>query len=302
MKYDLEETITDAIMTATPAVIVEGRDDVQFYEQIATDSGKEITVYAVENFEEFDTGGCDSVITCIESLQNKINERPENINFVLGIIDKDARHFRNEIPNLLGLFVLHYYSIESHFVTRTNLKRLIADITYVSPGFIDGTTLDFIESGLVADYSDLFYISLEALKGACITDYTAIIGYKATSGKIAVHNSRSEYITEVYKKRAELDTFADQKNVALSDLKLVAKGKWLLHTFCFSVFGKIKDLSSVCSSGTIKSCQYCLCGRADQCLWKLRFGINYTHLVNTIWNYLDYDEIGYIQTKISSLG
>lgn len=302
MKYDIDEIITGAIMTETPAVVVEGRDDIKFYLQIAVDAKKEVSVYAVENLEEFETGGCTSVITCIESLQDKIMERPENINYILGIIDRDARHFRKEIPSLLGLFVLKYYSYESHLVTRNNLKRLISDLTFVSQSLIDDTSLDFVESNLESDYHDLYYISLEALKNACVQGYNAIIGYDEKAGKVAVPNSKIKYFIDIQNKQDELNLFADKYNITPLDLKLIAKGKWLLYTFCYSIFARIKELTSACSDATINSCQFCSCGRPEKCLYTLRTGYSFKQVVSLMQNYFDYKEIGYIQTKISSLG
>ena len=103
LKYDLFDMVSASIMNSEPIVIVEGKDDYQIYQTISNAVNPKIQVYQVNEFEDYHEG-CTGVIKCMQVLQPKFAERAGNIHKVLGIIDRDARHFRGEIPELLGLF------------------------------------------------------------------------------------------------------------------------------------------------------------------------------------------------------
>ncbi|ACV64614.1 hypothetical protein Dtox_3921 [Desulfofarcimen acetoxidans DSM 771] len=301
MKFDLDEVITGAIMSKTPAIIVEGQDDIKFYEMIAYYEKKDVEVYAVENFEEY-TEGCNEVIECLRRLQDKIEEKEDNIKYIMGIIDRDARYFRKEIPDdILGLFVLKYYSYESHFATEQSLIYLISQITESSVKKIDEDCINYVQKNLENDYKDLYYISLEALKKACVPEYEAILGYKVKSGRIADTNSKRYFLSHIGKKKKELDIYAEELNLGIKDLPIIAKGKWLLKTFANSVFMQIKNLSEACEQGTIKKCQYCLCGQNDKCLWRLNANYTINHIYHKLLNNFEEEELNYIKEKLNSL-
>jgi len=300
VKHDLEEWITEAIMSKTPLVIVEGKDDIQFYERLLIDIDKQAWVDAVENIEGF-SEGCDEVVRCIESLQIKIEENLENIKYILGIIDKDAKYFRGELKPYTGLFVLKHYSYESHFTTRNNLKKLLSNLTYASDRLINKKTFDYIEQDLESVYKDLYYISLEALKNACVKDYKGEIGYKEKIGKLFAREFKCILLEKLYAKQKELDDFAKKYNISVNDIKDIAKGKWLLYVYCNSVYERIKKLHEVCESGIIDKCQYCQAGNKNKCLWKPKATYQLGQIIVNIQSIIDENEVLYIKNRLSLL-
>ncbi len=128
MKYDLFELLNVAITMNKSFLLVEGKDDKQIYARIAKKANKDFDIYLINSIEEY-AEGCDSVIKALAKLQPKFLEREDNIQRVLGIIDRDSRSYRTlrsheiDYQSLKGLFVLKHYSIETYFATRTNLKK-----------------------------------------------------------------------------------------------------------------------------------------------------------------------------------
>ena len=300
MKHDLDEWLAEAIMSKTPLIIVEGRDDIQFYGVLANIANKEVWIDAIENIEGY-AEGCDNVIQCITDLQERINERPQNKDFLMGIIDTDCRRYRQGIPNIKCLFVLKYYSYESHFATRNSLKKLIQLITYASPTLVNEKTLQYIESDVSKQYEDLYYISLEALKKACICGYDAIVGYKTKMGYIFDNNNKSRILQLIYDKKNDLDAFANERSISMADIKCIAKGKWLLHVYCEAILNKILTLHIACSDNKINSCQCCNSGEYGKCLWKTKNNFQFGQVFNLLLSCIDEDEIGYITNRIKQL-
>lgn len=300
---DLDELLVESIITNTPLIIVEGKGDVKFYENLCAElPNKDFQVLPVEYFEGY-SEGCESVIKAVSDLQDKFSERPENVQYVLGIIDRDVRGFRGELPkDLLGLFVLKYYSYETHFVSRRNLGKLVSHITNVHENNLNEQTLRYLESDLDFRYGELFVISLEALNTACNPDYVSIIGYDAEPGRIVNSLSRSNLMDQLSAKSDELFIFAESLGVKLSDLPLIAKGKWYLHTFCDSILAKIKGIFGKCKGKEIYQCPYCLIDQPQNCLWKLNMNLGTGDLANYILNFIDVEEVDYIISELSRLG
>jgi hypothetical protein len=103
-KYSLEDCFAKAIMDKTPIVIVEGKDDRQIYQRIANAINVDLSVYQVNEFEEFGPG-CYNVIAAFTRIQPKYGENERNIKWVAGIIDRDSRPYRGQLPLLTGLFI-----------------------------------------------------------------------------------------------------------------------------------------------------------------------------------------------------
>ncbi|MFC4402387.1 hypothetical protein [Gracilibacillus xinjiangensis] len=301
MKHDLEEWITEAIMADTPVIIVEGHDDIQFYERLIIDMEKDAVVEAVENIEGYNEGS-DGVINCIKDLQQKFDERDENKKYILGIIDRDARFYRNEIPDYLGLLILKFYSFESHFITQRNLIELIPNLTYVSNRHVDVKTINYIEDELYKrDFVDLYYFSLEALKNSCEREYTGIVSYSDEAGSIFSEGYKPILSEKIYAKKNELDEFAISKGITYGDLKYIAKGKWILHVFSKYLTSKIKQLKDACENNDINKCNFCLTGVNHKCLWKVKGNFQHGHVSNIITNYIDETEIKYIKDRFKLL-
>lgn len=294
--YDLDEVLTDAIMSNQPALIVEGKDDIRIYEQLSNIIDKPCTVYPIQSIANY-AAGCTSVISCIERLQAKFDENPNNIQYVLGIADRDARYYRREIPdNLRGLLILKYYSIESHFITQANLRYILPLITNAT--YLSDSHVMFIENFFCLTYENLYYISLEALKNACIASYKGLIGYSASDGVI----KNQQLIADLLDKRDSLDQFAEEFNIDQSYLKKIAKGKWLLFAFCDLIIQSLQFIPEECDRNTLPSCS--MCKREimqEKCRWSMRSGCNRPQVLSLITNFFDENEFEYIFDRIEAL-
>lgn len=128
MRHDIEETVVAAMMSHEPVIIVEGQDDIKFYSNIASRIQCNVGVQAVETIEGY-SEGCDQVIAAIEAVQELIAADVRLSKYVLGIIDRDSRHYMNNIPDMDNMLVLKYYSYESHLVTSKSIRRLLGIMT-----------------------------------------------------------------------------------------------------------------------------------------------------------------------------
>jgi len=302
MKYNIDEVLVGAIMTKVPIVLVEGYDDIQFYEKLCIDSKKQVDVFAIETFENYGEG-CNSVIKAVEDLQDQINKNSQILNYFLGIVDRDARFYRNELPNnLKGLFILKYYSFESHLVTDVNIQKILPLVTSINVSAIDVSILSFLKTNYTQVVSQLYYICLEALKNACVTNYDAVLGYSEKEGKIADRNSRNYLYSKVLEKKSDLDSFAEIKGINKNDLLLIAKGKWLIHAYANCVLENLKGLKDFCFRSSTRKCQYCRTGQKEKCLWKLKENYNFSQIANLLTNFYDEKEVAYIKERLNKLG
>lgn len=269
-KRNLEAAFTRAVMIGEPMIIVEGKDDYQVYQNLARQINPNIEVFQVNEFENY-TEGCTGVIDCVEVLQTKFEEKPENIQFALGIIDRDVRPYRNELPDhLQGLFITKYYSFETYFATKENLRKLIAKITHTTTQDIDNQTLDFVLSETQNPFSILYLTSLEALKNACVTGYANLVGYDDSVEKITDKNFQTYILPQLNTKKNELEIFATTFSLTQNDLKQIAKGKWYLYCFLKASYPKIKQLKTQCTGGHITQCRSCKVGNHNDCLFKTK--------------------------------
>lgn len=306
MKYNLYDMVAHTIMSKEALVIVEGKEDRKIYQSMANMLGLDIKVMQVNLFEDH-AAGCDNVIKCITKLQIKFEERSENINRILGIIDRDIRPYKKRLPHeidytqLKGLFTLKYYSIETYFTTVNNLKKLIAKITYTNQDEIDQERINFVVQNIANRLDILYYISLEALKNACIEDYKGIIGYNQE--KVTEHKYQDFLWTQLENKQVDLDDFANQNNISINDIKLICKGKWYLHHFVYRAFHQIKQLKELCRD-KFNLCQSCDVGNFEDCLYDLKNnykGSNINYLYNDLLNFIDEEECNDILNALIQL-
>lgn len=239
METPLEELFNEAIMSETPLIIVEGIDDISVYEKIVNNSSIDnAQVMAIENIRDYDAG-CDNIINAITYLQDMIVEKEENKKYILGIIDRDARFYRGDIPQLQGLFILKYYSYESHFVGDEGIKYILPLVTNCYDQMIDERVINVLQKDLNNKYYDLYYISLEALKNACVVDYHGIVGYSQKAGSVFSRDCKDLILRQLNKQA--LDSFASEKNINFSDLKSIAKGKWLIHVYAETILANLQN-------------------------------------------------------------
>ncbi|NBD28008.1 DUF4435 domain-containing protein [Paenibacillus glycinis] len=302
--YTIGQIMAKARMTNRPIIIVEGTDDVPIYEKIVRISGKNIEVKAIENIYGY-SEGCESVITCIQDAQGKFNESEENIKYLRGIIDRDVRPFRGEdLLNFKGLFILKYYSIESHFITVNHAEFLLRKIL-VSDNALNSDIVSYIMSDLEEVYQQLFLISLEALKVACDSNYHGVVSYGFSEGQVTREQSLRTIMSQIYLKKEFLESFSEELNLSQDDFRLIIKGKWLLEAFAISVFKKIQALSDHCrdrSLANLSQCQYCETGKLHLCHRKIqRHYNNYNIAPSLVKEYIDINEVSYITEELRSL-
>ncbi|OMF13419.1 hypothetical protein BK131_16060 [Paenibacillus amylolyticus] len=305
MKFNIDEIIISAIMAKAPVILVEGYDDIQFYEKLCIDIQKDIEVYAVEIFEGYGEG-CDSVIKALEMQQENINNDSRILDNFLGIIDRDCRHYRQEIPyELKGLFVLNHYSFESHFVNENAIQYILPQVTSVNLKLINSDVIQYLMEKFISIQPQLYYITLEAIKNACEQGYESVLGFSKEEKKIADNNSRNYLYRRVIEKKEDLDSFASQNNINFDNINSIVKGKWLLHTFANSVLESLRTLPQACLEGKIKKCQFCSIGRHEKCLWKLKekyTKYTYQQIAQMFLNYYDENQLSYIKARLSLLG
>ena len=164
MQFDLDEVLNEAIMTKTPCVIVEGVDDIPVYDGIINSSDRNVEVIAIEVIEGY-SKGCDQVVEATKKLSETIEFSYDPADYVLGIIDKDVRDFREELPENRLLLVLDVYSIESHFVNPEVIEDVIRICTKSSSDMNTQELRNHIFLKCSNNMEVMFLASLEALKG-----------------------------------------------------------------------------------------------------------------------------------------
>lgn len=303
MKYQLEEILNEAIMTHVPVTIVEGKDDLSVYEKVASIAGKEdMLFYTVNTIDGLNNskGNCDKVIECIELLQPKFGERPNNDKCIVGIIDRDARPYRQTMPNLVGLFILKYYAIEAYFANQLVLQKIVQKITYLHQRDIDEELLNSIEVDFEAEKEMLYYLSLEALQNACDNDYVGLIGY-ADNGIKNQTRRINLYNQIILQKKEDLDNFAMQKALNINDLKLIANAKWYLDIYLNLANESIKLLEKKCKNGEIEKCRSCNAGVIEECHYKYKQGYNVSSLINEAKGYVLEEEFVLLIDKFKAM-
>ncbi|MCW5209733.1 DUF4435 domain-containing protein [Desulfobulbus sp. US1] len=286
-------------MNNEPLIVVEGCDDIHVYSKFCEIINKKCKVIAIELLRSCHHEGCSSVLDALEYIRPLVNDKPELENLILGIIDRDARYYRNEIPNNNLLLILEKYSIESHFVTDQHLEYFISFITKIGMKLPD-ETLSLLNEYVFSGYNNLYYTSLEALKNACITEYQALVGYSYAAGRIMSDNQLQETILE---KKNSLDDFAITKNISCSFdiLFKITKGKWLIRFFCFKLRELLGKLPELCNSNQIQQCCYCEKGLYSKCLYKTSDNYQERQIETILLNKINKTDIQYILDRISLL-
>lgn len=296
--YEIDEILNEAIITGVPALIVEGTDDISIYDGLASKVPFEYEVYAVENIEGFGEG-CDQVILAVEELNTLESETHELANHILGIIDKDVRDFRQELPQIEPILVLNHYSIESHFVSKAIVKHILAICSKANRELITEELCDVIMDEIETKLLDLYYFSLEALKNSLDPGYSSIFSYSYTYGRMKDQVIRQS----LNLKKSELDAFALQKHLSpcLDTLKSISKGKWLIDTFANELLVTIKNLPEKCRNSLISNCKSCITGSFHKCLYRINDGFTNKSVKSLALSHTKSDEFDYIVERISQI-
>ena len=296
-KYEADELLNLAIMSKTPYVIVEGVDDIRVYELVAVSAHSPCEIYSVNMIEGL-AGGNDGVIQAleiIESLSMPVGKCAEH--FVMGVIDRDARYYRGEMPNLASILSLKEYSIESHFVSKFSIKPAIDKLTRISSTVkID---VDLIYSIIEGNIDDVYYFSLEALKNAIDPNYQSTVGYSSNAGRRKDENT----VKELQARKSQLDAFAAYYELTprIDSLRKFVKGKWLLIAFAEELFKEIEQLVAKCKRAAILQCRMCELDNTAPCLFQLRIGLNKNSLYSIIRDFVQVPEFDYIRQRFKIL-
>lgn len=211
MKHDLDETILAAMMCHEPVAIVEGQDDVKFYANISSLENISVDVRAVETIDGY-TEGCEHVIEAM-NYANSLFQNDERLRkYVIGIIDRDVRQYRNILPVIDNLLILNYYSYETHLITDNTIKKIVEQLTKAPAKLINQEVIDYLKTDYNSQNNELYYFSLEALKGICDTSYQADINYGDKAG-IVIGNSKSYKWNLISPKKQMLDAYALTMNI-----------------------------------------------------------------------------------------
>ncbi|ASF15531.1 DUF4435 domain-containing protein [Shewanella sp. LC6] len=289
--YEIDEIFNEAVMTGVPAIIVEGMDDILIYNQLSARVPFEVEIYAVENIEGY-SEGCEQVITAIRELNNIKNSKYKLDEHILGIIDKDVRDYRNELPALEPILVLEYYSIESYFVSKDVLHNILCLCTKAGKSLINEDLCVKIFKDVEKNLLSLYYFSLEALRASLDSEYKSIFFYSYPTGRLNDVKIQHAILSKI----DELDRFAAHLDLSpnLMTLKSISKGKWLVESFSVEILKSINSLNGMCSGGEIITCQFCSTGAFHKCLYKIRDGINNKSIKNLAFSFIggaDFDHI-----------
>ncbi|EKN3726133.1 TPA: hypothetical protein ACPZRY_002212 [Yersinia enterocolitica] len=297
MKYIISEVLNEAIMTKIPTIVVEGIDDVKIYDCIAKTVNKNYFVIPIECIDGFSEGN-EHVIRAMNQVSILPSSKYGYENYIVGIIDKDVRDFRHDIPINRLIFPLTVYSIESHFVNNEAILLFISELTRATRDLINSDLERFITDKLLENFEDLYLMSLEALKGAIDKEYLAEFSYSFNEGRIIDIKN----ISSIRKKKTALLSFANDLgiNYNLETLKRISKGKWLLFLFCYTLEKTINKLPEKCQEHKITSCRVCITD-IKKCLYKIKDGITHKTLKSILMNKVDLNEFDYIRNKLNSM-
>jgi hypothetical protein len=296
-KYEADELLNLAIMSKTPYVIVEGVDDIQIYESIAESAQTPCEIYSVEMIEGL-AGGNDGVIQAIEIIESLSMPAGRSAkDFVMGIIDCDARYYRREMPIFASIFSLSAYSIESHFVSKFSIKLAIDQLTRISS--VDTINIDQIYASVEDKVFDLYYFSLEALKNAVDPYYQPVVGFSASAGRRKDPNTIAALMT----KKDDLDIFANSLHLSrdIESLRKFVKGKWLLTAYAEELFCEIETLVEKCKNFAITQCRMCVRDNSAPCLYKVKDGFNKNSLFSILKNFIEIPEFDYLRNAFRSV-
>ncbi|MDP2635105.1 MULTISPECIES: DUF4435 domain-containing protein [unclassified Pseudoalteromonas] len=298
MQYDIDEIVTQSIMTNLPSVLVEGVDDIGVYDKILNSDSKISEIIAIETIEGY-TKGCESVINATNYLESKNNGHYNYVDYLVGIIDKDVRDYRNELPENSLILPLTAYSIESHFVNSDVLDYLLRSCTKGNSELFTENLNNKLMGEIIESMELLYIASLDALKGALKSDYTSDFGYCQGYGRLKDHNLASK----LYAKKDDLEEFAVQLSLSsnLETLKKICKGKWLLSVFCEELEKSIKSLPDECGTDPVSSCQMCISQAENSCLYRLMEGFTHKSMRSIAQRVTTTSELQYIRERVNTM-
>lgn len=298
LRYEVDEILNESIMTGIPSIIVEGIDDISIYIDLAKHTPFNVEIYAVEHIDGYGQG-CGEVIKAIEALEKLPTGEHALQSHILGIIDKDVRDFRGDIPASPAILTLKYYSIESHFISKAVIANTLRLCTKASQPMITDQLCDLIMSEIEQKLLDLYYHSLEALRNAIQRDYPTAFAYSYSSGRLKDANAKAI----IQGKKQELDDFAEslQLERTIETVKSIGRGKWLIDVFSEELVCCINSLQGLCRDERIHRCLSCITAAHDKCLYRMKEGIHSNTIKSLAFSHVVGSEFDYILDRMSQL-
>ncbi|MEL0577510.1 DUF4435 domain-containing protein [Pectobacterium punjabense] len=299
MKYEIGEVLNQAIMTNSISLIVEGTDDIKIYEALAINLGKTVAVFPIGCVEGY-SPGCGHVVPAM----NEVREMPEGdreySKYILGIIDKDVKDFRMEIPLNPLILTLKYYSLESHFINESVIKDVLIMNTKTPESLLSDDFIGGVFNELAEGSENLFLLTLEALKCSLDSSYEANFQYGFSEGRIfSIEDQR-----KILEKKDSLLYFADSIGLtgSMQDLKTVTKGKWLIHYVSHKLSEICTTLHTSCGNPPQSQCIICETGgELNNCLYRLKEGVTAKTFKNSIFGNLKSTDLEYVKSRICSM-
>ncbi|ROO03841.1 hypothetical protein BK673_24495 [Pseudomonas fluorescens] len=298
-QFTADELLNLAIVSKTPVIFVEGYDDVPIFERLAEEVEIRHDIYASEAVKG-GIPGCEGVIKHIQSIR-EISEGIDLEKYVLGIIDRDVRTYRNEVPQDTTIFTLNLNSIESHYVHPETIEYLAPKFTRAGPKLLNKQVCLDMFREISIELNNLYYVSLEALKKSCVADYSSLFGYKQSIKAIKHQNLH----IQVLEKKEELDSFASTLGITCTfeNLLLICKGKWLADTFGDQLYESIAKLPALCAEAKIPQCQLCKAqDPQNKCLYKKSMQITADLLLGHAYINTSIPTLTYIKEKLKTFG
>jgi len=282
-----------------PYIFVEGKDDIAFYENIVESIDRNYVVKPIGRYK--DTSNCTAVIQWMQELDVLLKEE-EDRKYFLGIIDGDARKYRNNLPNGNNLlYILEYYSWESYFINREvvskSIKNFLKSRTLLTDNSIEYIYTQFIENHLL---DELWLCGLKRLR-----DYASdtVCNQDASINRL---DKDKEFIKNLKNLEKELFDFAIQEKIIKNNQTLleITKGKWALDFFVKKYLQILKELPALCRDVNIEiieSCDYCKNKDFDNCLYELRANYREEHIRADITNLMNLTSLTPIKERLKQL-
>ena len=299
MRLPFDKAVNMAFMQKRPLIVVEGKDDLPIYTDIANSIHNNFNVKPIQYYQEC-SSGCKQIEIKIELLNNKYPPDHKIFSYVLGIVDKDTKEFRNEIKTYNSLHYLNYYSFENHFVSKNSLLHILKHLTSVSSDLLNDNIAQKVINEINSSVYKFYYVTLEALKNAIEPNYNGLIGF-SDGYESALNNIKIK--KKLIEKYSELDIFAQKLKIQtlnIMEFGSFCKGKWHLSYFIREIQNIVKDISKHCGN-EIDICPYCEINDLDNCLYKIKSKSDVNELIRIVKNNLENAELSCVISKITSL-
>lgn len=279
-----------------PYVLVEGKDDIAFYENLVESIDKDYVVKPIGRYKN--TSNCTAVIEWMHEL-DEVLDKDEHRKYFLGIIDGDARKQRDDVPDENSLlYILQYYSWESYFISQEvvskSIKNFLKTRSLLTDELIANLYKEHIEKYL---FDELWLCGLKRLRDSENDDEC---NKDNSIDRLDNDNTFKEKLRSL---ESELSLFATGLGIEYSDETLleITKGKWALNFFVKKYLQALKKLPDLCKHGEITSCDYCEEQRFEDCLYSLNVKYKEEHIKADIINLRDLTSLTPIKERIAQL-